>query len=256
MYYEDLINFLNSNGYIVFGIDLPGHGNRINSNIHKINKSEDLYCDGIKATKLLQDLFPNQDKYLIGHSMGSAVARKIMIDTGNEYIFKKVFLLGTMNPKWIQISTNLFLSYNISKGKKNKSSPLLNYLTFGYLSTYVKLLYGNFSWTNSNIVEQEKSIINSKLNNPFSSYYIYSLFGLIKQIKKKSNIFKGNKKTEYYLMSGKYDPVGGFKGKNIVKYNKILINLGFTTKIKIYDNLYHDILKEVDKEEIWNEIIK
>lgn len=75
--YMEFSRFLNQNGYIVAIDDHRGHGRSI-SNAYPngfMNMAEELVDDEIMIAKYMKDEYSNLEYYMIGHSMGSMIAR-------------------------------------------------------------------------------------------------------------------------------------------------------------------------------------
>ena len=75
--YMEFARFLNQNGYIVAIDDHRGHGRSISSAYPNgfMNMAEELVDDEIMIANYMKDEYPNLEYYMIGHSMGSMIAR-------------------------------------------------------------------------------------------------------------------------------------------------------------------------------------
>ena len=83
--YEEFVKLLNENGFHVYGLDMPGHGESAALNdlpLGYFGKSEEasdaILADNMKLRELAEERFGSDIPYYIyGHSMGSFVVRSI-----------------------------------------------------------------------------------------------------------------------------------------------------------------------------------
>ena len=79
---------------------------------------------------------------------------------------------------------------------------------------------------------------------------------LIKEASNKNNIEKINKKLPILFISGKADPVGGY-GKGVLKGYRKYKKVGLKNiKIKLYAQMRHEVLNEIDKDKVYLDIYK
>ena len=88
--YNHLMSFLAENGYLVYGYDHLGHGNTVETDYelgfiaHK-DGWKHLVDDVVKFTKIVKIMYPNIPTTLMGHSMGSFIARIVAEKYKTEY---------------------------------------------------------------------------------------------------------------------------------------------------------------------------
>lgn len=190
--------------------------------------------------------------FLLGHSMGSILARNI-IQTYDHY--NGVILSGTNFPSKPLIYFGLLLSSLISllKGPKHVS-PYLNQLCFGgkkYTSLSTRTAYDWLSRSNT--------IVGAYINDPYCGFtctasFYHDLLKLNQFATTKKLIQKTKKDLPVYIISGEKDPVGGY-GKEVNRLYIILKKLGFINiSSKIYPECRHEILNELNKEEVFDDI--
>ena len=81
------------------------------------------------------------------------------------------------------------------------------------------------------------------------------IFDLTTYVRKRENIKKIRKDLPILLISGGQDPLGNF-GKGIEKLDGIMKSEGLNTTVIIYDGSRHELLHELNKEEVMNDILK
>ena len=131
--YIPFMKFLNDNGYIAVIHDHRGHGKSIKSTsdygyfYDDTGKAivEDLH----QITLYIKEKFPNLPIYLLGHSMGSMVARKY-IKKYDRDISKLIVCGAPSRNDDVGIALKLTKVLLKIKGDKHRSK-LLNNLTFG-----------------------------------------------------------------------------------------------------------------------------
>ena len=92
----EFARFLNQNGYIVAIDDHRGHGRSISSAYPNgyMNMAEELVDDEIMIANYMKDEYPNLEYYMIGHSMGSMIARLFLIR--HDDMLDKSIVMGTV----------------------------------------------------------------------------------------------------------------------------------------------------------------
>ena len=82
------------------------------------------------------------------------------------------------------------------------------------------------------------------------------MFRLFKEIKDINNIDKVDKNLPIYIFAGDKDPVGKF-GKGIIKLYENYKKVGIKDiKFKLYSGGRHEMLNEINKEEVMQDTIK
>lgn len=239
--YNEFYTFLTQNGYTVVSYNQPGHGKEC---AHHIEDFEELERNVLDLKKELERVFPNISHHLIGHSMGSLVARNTI--NNHECNFDKLVLIGTLNPSQLQINLGLNLINLIIKAQgKDKVNKFANYLTFGVFSTRMRLKYRSKNWINSDTKEFQKYLEDKRCCNPFTNNYIKAL---LLQTKKACNpqSIANVKAHEYLVLSGDQDPVSDF-GKELSKFN-------IHNQI-LYKKMRHEILLEKQRVLVYNDIL-
>ena len=256
--YEDFAKFLASNGFIVCGNDHIGHGKSVNhkSEFGYFGEGEFNYLKLVKDIKKLNNIVSNKynnlSTILIGHSMGSFLAR----DYACRYpknIKCSIFIGTSGKNKLIDIGRKL-CSIKIKKGIGNKNSKIMDKIAFGNYNTKFRNNKTNFDWLSSD-EKVVKDFINDE-NCAFIFTYagFYDLFTALKMVSSNSWYRKFNKKMPVLLTSGNMDPVGNY-GKGVKEVYKKLKKNNANVEIKLYENMRHEILNEKNKINVYNDIL-
>lgn len=258
--YEMFASFLNKNGYIVYVNDHRGHGKSVKSinDIGKLADKDGLNCvvkDLYKLTNIIKKENDNLPIFLFSHSMGSFAAQKYIMNYSRE--IDGVILSGTNGLHGIEVDIGLILSKILTsvKGRDNKAY-LIDKLAFGRFNKNFKPNKTEFDWLSRDENEVDKYIDNKNCGVVFSNGYFYDLFRLFKEIKDINNIDKVDKNLPIYIFAGDKDPVGKF-GKGIIKLYENYKKVGIKDiKFKLYSGGRHEMLNEINKEEVMHDTIK
>ena len=256
--YEDFINYLNKNGYIALGCDFLGHGESSHAPENYIYFEEKEAFESLVLTKnYAEEHYSELPLYLIGHSMGSFLARKLLIDYPKSYA--KAIISGTTTMPGIITGSAKCLSAitRVFRGKKG-ISPLLNELGMGGLPK--KMIKKGILQPDEMWITHDKEIADYYKNSPicgedFTVSAYQGMFSWINYVGKKSKIKKGDETTPILFIAGAEDPLSNF-GKDIKTtvdlYKKC--NYEFIESI-VYDNMRHEVLNEIDRQRVYNDCL-
>lgn len=257
--YEDFAGELVENGYAVVGNNHLGHGrtggNKENLGYFtKDNPSETAVKDLYILTRKAGDMFKNKPIFLLGHSMGSFLARRYIMNYGKKLAGVIIIGTGTMSEPYLK--TGRFLTKVLGKihGDTYRSN-FINKLVFGNYNKKIKK-NDTGSW-----LTKDQKIVNKYNKDPYCNFVFtlngfYMLFETISFVQKKENIKKIPKTLPVYLMAGRDDPVGNY-GKGVIKTYKSMVQAGIEDiSIKLYKNDRHEIINETDRQQVYGDILK
>lgn len=257
--YERLAEFLTDNGYIVYANDHRGHGNTAGS-LDKVGILGDK--DGFEL--LVQDMHqlagiikkenPDKPVFLLGHSMGSFLSQKAIMDYGDEY--KGVILSGSNGRQGLLLRfARLIANQEAKKYGREYRSKKLNDLSFGSYNNAFKPNRTEFDWLSSDNEEVDKYIKDPYCGGIFTAgFYQDFLTGLI-QIEDKKRLKTVPCQLPILLMSGDKDPVGR-AGKGVKLLYNTYKNLGVSDlTIKLYKDGRHEMLNEKNRDQVMSDIL-
>lgn len=257
--YERFAKKLTENGYVVYANDHRGHG-KTAKDIEKLGvlaNNDSIGCV-VKDLKTLTDIIKSQHMnlpiFLFGHSMGSFAAQRYIIQHSKE--IDGVILSGSNGAHGIEVDAGVVVSKIMCKMQgRDEKAHLIDKLAFrGFNNKFNKKT--NFDWLTSDEKEVIKYIENPYCGEVFSNGFFNDLFMNFKYIRKSDNISKVNKDLPIYIISGDKDPVGKF-GKGVVKLYKIYKSNGIKNiQYKLYKDKRHELLNEINKEEVIEDITK
>lgn len=254
--YQGFAEYLVNNGYDVYCYDHRGHGTDKKLSDLGFFAPEDGYRlvieDAIAVSTYIEQNNRSNRFFLLGHSMGSLISRNV-IQSYDKYT--GVILSGTTYPSKLLTTSGLFLSYIIMRFKGPKHvSPYLSNLMFGgkkYTSLSTRTAY---DWLTRN-----NPIVGAYVHDPYCGFtctasFYYDMLKFVQNAIKKSQIRLTRKDLPLYIISGEKDPVGGY-GKEIMKFLSVLKKCEFTNVAsKLYPECRHEILNELNNEEVYSDI--
>lgn len=255
--YDDFARELAEHNYIVYGHNQRGHKDTIlssqdygymgegdNFEIMVTDLSE--ICDIIKKEEN-----PNLPIILFGHSMGSFVSQRFAQLYGNK-INGLIITGSSQNPNFL-LSVGLLIA-NLTckfKGRRYRSN-LLNDLSFKSFNKVFKPNRTEFDWLNRDEKEVDKYVADPYCGGIFTAAYFKGFFKGLKDIN--ANFELVRKDLPLLILSGSNDPVGGCS-KGVTKlYNTYVKKQMNDLTFKLYDQARHEILLELCKEEVKQDI--
>lgn len=256
--YEEFAGFMADNGFLVVGNDHLGHGKTA-----KTDEDFGYFCerdadmvivrDVHRLKKKIQEEHPTKPYFLLGHSMGSFIVRKYMTLYGSG--ISGILLLGTGNRKMSDVNTGIMACKVISmfKGEKYRSEFVKKNSFKGYNSRYQQVRTPN-DWLTRDEAVVDKYNSDKMCSFTFTCNAYLTVFKIIKYINKKENLDRIPKKLPVFIASGMEDPVGGY-GREVEQVYNMLKETGISDVVmKLYPNDRHELLNELDKQEVYNDI--
>lgn len=253
--YIEFTNFLKSKGYIVVLSDHYAHGKKAyNENrLGIFEKNFDiLVLDQLEISKNMRKLYPKINITILGHSMGSFIAQEHMRSFKDENI-RYIFMGSCYQRRIITlIGKSLF---RVFFKFKNIPKSIYNLILFLGVNYRIKDK-SKFSWLSRDKEVVRKFEEDSCCGFVYSTNFYYMFLDFLFKLNKKGNFSKVDKGKEILIISGKEDPIGEY-GKGVKKLYKYYLDEGFKSiQIKLYDGARHEVLNEINKLEVYKDILK
>jgi alpha-beta hydrolase superfamily lysophospholipase len=257
--YIPFMKFMVEQGYIVVAHDHRKHGESIPS-----KDSQGLFLRGDTWDKVLHDAslvtteikkeHPNLPYIILGHSMGSVILRRFLIDYSD--VADKAIIMGTLPPysKGMAL-VPLTLAKVVSFFKReNARTPFIanlvgSPLQKGYIDPRTQ-----FDW-----LTHDEKIVDLYIEDPLCGYaytakfyqeFFKGILGLTDE-----NFLKHGKDIPLLFISGNEDPVGnhGEGVKEVYELYKKSIYSNLT--LLLISGARHEVLNELDKEATYHKIL-
>lgn len=254
--YTDFTEYFTSRGFVVCGNDHIGHGNSAKNKDELGYFGEGNYdClakDLLSLNRIVRKKYRSLPYILLGHSMGSFVARDYMTRFPDS--IDGVIICGTAGTNKL-LPLGIFLCSLLSKlkGAYHRSNFIRKLAFKGYNSHFAEEK-DICSW-----LTRDEEIRKGYLNDPFCNYNFTvdgykNMFSLLKRVTAEG--FEDNvpQSLPIFIVSGKDDPVGNY-GEGVMElYDRLEekeINL---LKIKMYPEARHELFHENNKEEFFEDV--
>lgn len=256
--YEDIAEYLTQRGFVVTGDDHLGHGGSVPEGGLK-----GYFCEHDPATvvvrdvhrlkKMTQELYPGKPYFIMGHSMGSFIARNYIIRYGTG--ITGAVIMGTGNQTKALIGVSKFIAgfQKTFLGDKHPAK-FINNIAFGGYNKRIQNPRTYFDWLSVNEENVDRYIEDPDCGFLFTVNGFRTLFELISRLLSKKNLAKVPADLPVLFVSGAEDPVGDY-GKGVIAAKNALEAAGVKDiEMKLYPGLRHEILNEDAKEEVKGDI--
>lgn len=253
--YEPLVNKLNTRGYHVIRHNHRGHGKEIDSMRGHFNSIAQVVKDAYEVqTTLRSDLGQHLPCIVLGHSMGSIIARQFA-ETYPD-VLQGLILSGTgYFPKWQGYPSYIALKVITKICGPTKRLGWVNQLVTGRFNKQFKPLRTPSDWISSDDQWVDTYIKDEYSGFLVSNQLVYSVTRSMMKTGELKNIQRMNKHVPVLLVSGKDDPFGE-NGKGIHRLARQLKKGGIEhITVQLYPHKRHEVLFEKDYENVWKHLL-
>jgi alpha-beta hydrolase superfamily lysophospholipase len=252
--YEHTAKYLNQQGYTVYANNHRGHGQTAENQTElgffaEENGWQRAVEDIRELTEIIKEKEPGKPIVLLGHSMGSFMARTLMILYPETY--QAVVLSGTAAGAGITGKIGKLLAeHAVKKSGARTPNKKLDQMSFGSYGKAFEPNRTKFDW-----LSRDPEQVDAYVDDPYcgfictSQFFVDLLTGLD---------FINNRKRQLgmrmdlpvLIASGTMDPVGGF-GKGVQKVYDQFKKLGMQdVTLELFEHARHEILNETNREEV------
>ncbi len=252
--YEPFIEYMTERGVAVCGNDHLGHGKgaRALGQFAEKNGRAYLVRDLYSMTERAKERWAGAPYFLLGHSMGSFVARQYTVKYG--WALDGVIYMGTSgkNPlNWAGIALTNMLG--VCKGKKARSR-LIDKLAFGSYNKRIEKPMGEDDW-----LSRDVEVVRSYGKDPLCKFTFtigayHELFKLLRGVSGKGWAQQVPQRLPILLISGEADPVGQY-GKGVRQVAGWLRQTGHEdVSLVLYPGARHEVLNETNRAEAYQDV--
>ena len=258
--YDAFATFLANSGFAVYANDHRGHGKTAGSP-EKVAYLPDKNGGFMQAvddmhilTGQIKDAHPGLPVFLLGHSMGSLMARVYAARFGRELTGLLLTGTGRVNPALIALVRGITKAITAFCGRRHKS-PLSHALVFGTLNRPFRGATGSeFICTDEAVVQAYAA--DAYCGNTATSAFIDDLLFGTRAAFKKETFENYPKDLPLFIGAGEFDSMGGAGLKEVKKdvddfRQAAVADLEF----HVYEGMRHEILNETQKQRVFDDIL-
>ncbi|MBE6839303.1 MAG: alpha/beta hydrolase [Ruminococcus sp.] len=254
--YEEFAVFMASKGILVCGNDHLGHGNSVSTledlgYFGEENGWRYIVRDLRTLTAMMKKQYPDVPYFLLGHSMGSFAVRAYIADFSEK--IDGCILLGTNGGETIARLGEAVCRQMIKKNGSHHRSETLDKLSTGLYNERIPDNRTHLDWTTRDAAEIEKFLADERTNFIFTASGFLDLVQLLSYVTRAEWASEVPKELPILLASGDCDPVGNY-GRGVMRVFEALSAEGNNAEIRLYAGMRHELLHEIGKEEIFDEL--
>ena len=257
--YEEFFRELTDCGYIAAYADHLGHGNSVRS-------LDDLGYfsarDGYKKVAddfntfygILDEKFPCDKHYVMGHSMGSFIVRYFMASYRRP--MAGAILMGTSGPNPLAgIGAVLAAGVALVRGGYYRS-PFIEKMAFGSYNKHIEDPVSEWDWLSRDENAVYSFDTDELRNQTFTASGFKDLFSLVRIVNLDTFIDDTPKELPILLLSGDEDPLGNY-GKGIRKLEDIFHSMDFAdVESVLFRGARHELCHELNRDEVYDTVIE
>lgn len=245
-------------GYAVFISDHVGHGSSVENKemlgFFGEENGEETFIDDLKTlTDIAKSEYPNLPFFMLGHGMGSLIARKYTAKYG--YLLDGVIYSGTSGENPALGVGILLANTMIKQNGPMHRSEVLDTIAFGSYNRKTQKRT-ECDWATRDEAEVDKFIADELCGYKYTVSGMKVLFTTLKQVTTRRWYNTIPLSMPIFLISGSKDPVGDY-GKGVKEVYKNLKKTGHkNVSMKLYEDARHEILNEINRDEVYKDIIE
>lgn len=250
--YEECARAFCQNGIAAAGYNHLGHGPEAPLPGHFADHDgwEMVISDALQTGAFLKERYPDVPLILLGHSMGSFVAREAMLRP--EALFDGIVLMGTgwHPPELCRFGIGLSKAVRAFRGPR-KASPLINKTAYRNYTQGISPLKTPFDWLSRDAEEVSRYIQNPLCGFPFTAQSFLEMFEGLYNLTRIERLKALPPSLPILIISGTRDPVGQY-GKGPRKIEKDFKDAGLKqVSLKLSPGARHELLHETNRKDIF-----
>lgn len=255
--YQGMADALCKAGFAIAGNDHLGHGDSVATpDDYGFFASKGGYRYVIDDVKKMNDLIrkeiPDVPVVLLGHSMGSFIARLYALDYRDS--IDGLIIHGTAGPNPATGAGKLLVKIlRAIKGERHRSKFVCSLADGGYNKGFDPA-EGSGAW-----LTRDPSMVADRVGNPKNDFIFTlagyeDLFNFLGNCNSSSWFRQFPKDLPTLVISGKEDPVGGF-GKGVQYVYDNLAKNGANVELKFFEGARHELFNETNRDEVFSYLV-
>ncbi len=256
--YGHFAHWLTDRGFAVCGEDHLGHGKTVDDGKYGYFGKKDgwtlVTADVRQLRVMMGKQFPGVPYFLLGHSMGSFLARTYLCMFPGTV--DGCILSGTGQEKPALVAAGKAVASAICTVKGPETvSPLIDKLSLGAYNEQFKPNRTTADW-----ICRDEAVVDTYLKDPFCTFkptagMFRDMMEGLQYISSEKALSQMDPRTPVYLFSGDRDPVGS-NGEGVKKVYGFFKAHGTTDlTMKLYPGGRHEMLNEINKGEVYADVL-
>lgn len=258
--YDELARFLAEKGILVVGDDHLGHGKTVRPGeaygyFCKDDAATVLVRDEHRLKKITQEQYPGVPYVILGHSMGSFIARNYLLRYGTG--IQGAIICGTgMQSKATLAGGRVVAAIQRIFCGDQHVSKLLDKMAFGTYNKRVGTPQTAYDWLSRNPDNVKKYMDDPLCGFVFTVNGFRTLFKLIGNLHDKEALSGMPKSLPVFFIAGEADPVGNY-GESVKKVYQSFQDMGMEkVQLKLYPEERHEIFNEEARQDIYMDVYR
>lgn len=257
--YEDFARYLNAQGYLVVAEDHMGHGKSISEEVPRgyfAGGWDAAVEDCCRLMEKTMAEYPNVPYVLFGHSMGSFLARSVLIKKPDSGVAAAVICGSAWMPELV-IQGGKMISGLLMKGESAKQpSQLLQKIMFSGYDKRIENVRTPCDW-----LSRDAAVVDAYIADPLCGFaptpaLANAMMTGLLYIQNASNLKHMNQDLPVHFIAGGEDPVGAY-GDGVRKAAQMFIRSGMKhVSVKLYPGCRHEIHNELNKAEVYADVAR
>ena len=255
--YKAFAEFLNKQGYVVYGHDHRGQGYSCKSLEELGSVGEESFNNAVQDANLVTQIIKKNHAelpvFIFAHSFGSFVGQEYITRYGHD--IAGIILSGSAAQTGAEVSAGAFVAALQKRlFGSEKKGKLLNSLSFGSFNKRIKNPETSFDWLSRDGQEVSKYRADPRCGYVFSIGFYYYFFKGLKKLYQYDKLERIPLNLSIFILSGEEDPVGKY-GQSVKKLDQIYRKLGLkAVELKLYSGGRHEMLNEINRDEVFMDI--
>ena len=254
--YREFAEFLCARGIMACGNDHIGHRYSVAEpsqlGFFAGQKGDEALVEDVHAlTLLMKERYPGVSYFLLGHSMGSMIARCVLAEYGADY--DGAIISGTAGPE-PGVNAAVALAELMCRLKGPRSpGRMLDRMAFAH---YNDRFEGR---TDKDWLSRDRAVVDAYRADPYCMFlFTNAAFRDLAVLRQRCNrpdwAAKLPRDLPILLFSGTEDPVGGH-GEGVKKVYAMVKQAGvFDATLKLYKGGRHEMLNETNRAEVYRDV--
>ncbi len=257
--YGRLAEALTAAGYAVYAPDHRGHGRTASAADHgyfgDARGWDTVVADLRSVADHAHGEHPGLPVFLLGHSMGSFLARSFVIEDSGA--LAGLVLSGTAGDPGMlgKVGAGVAATEARLRGRRH-TSTLMDKLTFGQYNAAFKPNRTDFDWLSRDDAEVDAYVADPLCGNTFTSGFFSDLLGGLATINDAKRVAAVRRDLPVLIVAGDQDPVGdGGKGPRAVAQQYRDAGLTDVTST-LYPGARHEVFNETNRDEVVADVLR